>query len=159
MSFTTAQAVAVAIAQHSGDPILALLTVEHPSFGARRYARNNEKVVSNGETFAAAWFEIELPGDGAEAPSARITVANVDREFGRRLEGMPADDSCVCRIDLVLASTPDTIERSWIQFVLRRAVWDAMTVRAEIGRVHYYDEPFPYLRITTDKFRGISPDA
>lgn len=154
------RATALAIAQYADEPFIALLTIAHPSLAEPyRFARNRKKIVSNGATFSAAYFELELPGDGTDAPSANITVSNVNRKIGRSLERLPADDKTVCKIDLVLPSTPDVIERSWAQFILQNAVWDAMTVRGTIGRTQYYDEPWPSIRITTRNFRGISPEG
>lgn len=154
------RATALAIAQHADEPFIALLTIAHPSLAAPyRFARNRKSVVSNGNTFTAAFFEIELPGDGSDAPQANLTVSNVNRKIGRSLERLPADDKTVCQVDLVLPSTPNTIERSWAQFILQNAVWDAMTVRGTIGRMQYFDEPWPSIRVTTRTFRGISPEG
>ncbi|HRF08488.1 MAG TPA: DUF1833 family protein [Xanthobacteraceae bacterium] len=157
---TSARATEQAIAQHAEDPFIVLLTISHPSLAAPyRFARNREKIISNGETFGAAYFEIELPGDGDAAPQATITVANIDRRIGQALERLPADDNTICTIDIVLASTPDIIERRWEQFTLQEASWDSMALQGKVGRAMLYDEPWPNLRVTTRLFRSISADA
>jgi hypothetical protein len=159
-ALTSDRATEQAIAQHAEDPFIALLTIEHPNLETPyRFARNREKIISNGETFGASYFDLELPGDGDGAPQATITVANVNRRIGQELERLPADDQTVCTIQIVLAATPNIIEREWAQFILQDASWDAMALQGKIGRVMYYDEPFPLLRVSTRLFRGISPEA
>lgn len=152
----SAEATRQATAQHSDDPFLVLMTLTHATLADPiRIVRNRKNIVSNGNTFIAYPFEIDLPTDTAESPQARITVANVSRSIGRALEALiePPD----CAIELVLASTPDTIERSWSSFQLTDASWDFKSVVGTLQQLGYWDEPWPKQRVTPTKFPGMFP--
>ena len=153
---TSAQAVVQATAQHADDPFLVLLTISHATLADPiRIARNRQAVVSNGNTFLAYPFEISLPTDVDDSAQARITVANITRRIGQALERLVEPPDVL--IELVLASTPDTIERSWDQFSLTDVTWDAMVMTATVQQLAYWDEPWPRKRVTPRGFPGLFP--
>jgi Domain of unknown function (DUF1833) len=155
-ALSTELATEQAIAQHADEPFLVLLTIEHDTVAAPfRFVRNRTAVVSRGQEFLASHFEIDLPGDGDEAPRARITVANVDRRIGQAMQALVTPPTCL--IELVLASTPDIVERAWAQFVLDEVTWDAFAVQGTLSRITYWDEPWPYIRVTPQRFPGLFP--
>lgn len=156
MTLTTDLATEQAIAQHADDAFPVLLTISHPTLKEPyRFVRNRVPVTSRGQLFLASHFEIELPGDGDEVPKATLTVANVDRRIGQTLQAMVTPATCL--IELVLSSTPDEVERSWGQLSLTEATWDAFTVQGILSRVAYWDEPFPFIRVTPARFPGLFP--
>lgn len=156
MTLTTALATEQAIAQHADDPFLVLLTLGHPTLTQpERFVRNRIQLTSRGNLYKASHFEVELPGDGEEAPRASITVANVSRRIGQAMQTLVTPPSCV--IELVLASTPDTVERVWSGLDLLEATWDAFTVRGTLTRATNWDEPWPFIRVTPARFPGLFP--
>lgn len=156
MSLTSDLATSQAIAQHTEEAFLVLLTISHETLGQPfRFVRNRVGVTSRGNGFLASHFEIELPGDGDEVPRAVITVANVDRRIGQTLERLVTPPTCL--IELVLASTPDTVERAWDQFELLEVTWDAFTVQGTLSRRLHWDEPWPFIRVTPARFPGLFP--
>jgi hypothetical protein len=145
-----------AVAQHSDDPFLVLLTLTHETLDEPIYVvRNREPVVSNGRTFIAYPFEIELPTDTDEAPQARITIANVSRRIGRALEKLVTPP--MAKIELALASSPDVIERTYEGFEISNVSWTATQMTATLQVRHYWDEPWPRKRVTPSKFPGLFP--
>jgi len=154
MTLTSDRAVEQAIAQHADEAFLVLLTISHDTLKEPfRFVRNRTRVVSRGNEFLASHFEIELPGDSDEVPKAVITVANVDRRIGQTLQSLVTPPKCL--IELVLSSTPDIVERAWDQFELLEVTWDAFTVQGTLTRRTYWDEPWPFIRVTPARFPGL----
>lgn len=153
---TSDAATAQAVAQHADDPFLIFLTLSHPTLAEPiRIVRNRKNVVSNGNTFLAYPFEVELPTDGEEAPTAQIAIANISRRIGQTLEKLIEPPTCL--IQIALASTPDVIERSWDEFSFTQVSWDAMRMTATIQQLQYWDEPWPRKHILPSGFPGLFP--
>lgn len=148
--------ITAAIAQHSDDPFIVLLTLTHATLSAPIYiARNRENIVSRGNTYLAYPFQPSLPTDNDNAPQAKITVANVSRAIGQALERCVYSPNCL--IELVLASDPDTVERSWDEMSFTQAIWNATTVTATLEQLGYWDEPFPGVFMVPSDFPGMFP--
>lgn len=149
-------AIAQALSQHNDDPFVVLLTLTHETLATPIYiARNRENLVSRGNTYLAYPFQISLPSDNDNAPQAQITVANVSRLIGQALERCVYPPNCL--MEIVLASTPDTVERSWDEFSFTQATWDAFRVTATLEQLGYWDEPFPGVFMTPQDFPGMFP--
>jgi len=151
----SAAAKAQAVAQHADDPFLLLLTIDHADIadGPLYLANNREPVVSRGNTYVAFPLSVGLPTDSDQAPEARVTASNFDRRLGRALESIttPAE----CTIELVLASTPDTVERSWGGLSFTAAAITAETVSVGLSHINYWDQAWPRKRITPKGFPGL----
>jgi hypothetical protein len=155
-ALSTELATEQAVGQHTDEAFLVLLTITHPTVATPfRFVRNRIGVTSRGNEFLASHFEVELPDDAGEVPQARITVANVDRRIGLTLQALVGPPDVL--IELVLASTPDVVERAWSQFQLVEATWDALTVQGTLSRISYWDEPWPFIRVTPKGFPGLFP--
>lgn len=150
----TAHATEQSIAQHNDDPFLIFLTLSHDSLATPvRVVRNRKDVTSNGNLFKAYPFEIDMPTDGEEAPTARIAIANISREIGKTLERLI--EPPLCLIQLALVSDPDNIERSWDEFSFTQVDWDAMRMQAQIQHLQYWNEPWPRKRVLPIYFPGM----
>lgn len=155
MALSTA-AIRALTRRESEIPVIILLTVTHPDLASPiRLARNTigDDIVSNGNIFTAAPFELEWPSDDEEAPTAKLTAINVDRAIGEALESIvtPAD----CTIQVVLATSPNTIERQGVKFQLRNAQWDGGIMTADLGQAYFASEPWPKYRVTPAAFPSL----
>lgn len=138
----------------SDDPTLALLTIDHSSLDAPLlFVNNTENVVSNGETFVAAPFAVTLPGDGDTIKSAKLTIQNIDQEIGETI--LALSDAATITIQIVLASTPDVIEREWVDIELFNVSVDAFEVTGEFSRRQANTRRF-CRSMTPDGFPGVS---
>lgn len=147
---------AQALAQHNDDPFLVLLTLTHATLAETIYVVNNrQKLVSRGNTYIAYPFTIDLPTDNDEAPQARITIANVSRAIGYALEKLITPPLAL--IEIVLASSPDHVERSWDQFELTGVTWDAMRMTGTLRHREVWSEYYPRYRVTPKDFPGLFP--
>lgn len=155
MALTTA-AIRSLLGREGGEPIIALLTIEHADLGAPlRLARNSagDDIVSNGNTFAAAPWDIAWGADTEEAPKVEITIVNVDRVAGQAIESIT--DPATCTVQLILASAPDEILIELTNLELRNARWDAMILTAELSHFSFQAEPWPMLRVTPQFFPAL----
>ena len=110
-------------------------------------------IVSDGQTFTAAPFELEWPTDDDGPPVARLRAMNIDRAIGEALETITAP--AVCTLQIVLASSPDTIERQGNRFELRNCQWDGGFLTAELSQAQFGNEPWPKYRVTPGLFPAI----
>lgn len=124
-----------AVSDASSDPFLFLLTLTHPDLPApMRFVRNTVDIISRGNTFTAFPFDIALPGasDGAPQP-AQLAIDNVDQTIVQTLRALPPDSPPSGLIELVMASTPNTVEESLPIFKFYSASGDRFTVELELN--------------------------
>jgi len=150
MAFSAA-AIKLLMARFSKEAWLWLLIIDHADLPAPiRWVRNNEDIISDGETFAKCDFMLTIPGSGEQSRSARLAMPNVSREIGFALSTMVGAASVT--FQAVLASQPDTIELDFPGFKLRNVAWDAMIAEGELRRGEDDREPYPRVRITPGGF-------
>lgn len=111
-------------------------------------------VVSRGENFVFLPIEITLPTEQeAQAPSCSITLHDVTRYIMpliRSLNGPPS-----VKLELVLSSTPDTVEASFSEFYLTGISYNADSVSAQLMMIDYDREPMPAHSFTPALFPGL----
>lgn len=137
-------------------PIILLLKIEHDDLASPiRLARNTvgDDIASNGNVFTAVPFEFDYITDDDNAPTATLTVQNADRAVGLALESIvtPAE----CTLQIVLATSPDTIEREGLHFQLRNCQWDGWQVTGELSQAYFAQEPWPKWKITPRLFPSL----
>lgn len=130
-----------------------LLTISGAGFTTLRVCNNNENIISNGQTFIAYPFRLTLPSDGENAPVARVQIANVSREIGQAIDA--ATDNVTFQIDLILASNPDLLEKSFGGLDLRTVSRTPLIVEGEIQSASFASEPCPHIRVTPGRFPGM----
>ena len=142
--------------QNTTEVLVALMTVTHADLAAPLRlctGMPGEDIVSGGNTFIAAPFDIGWPNDDDQVPVAQLTAMNVDRAIGQALETI--NDPAEVTLQAVLASSPDTIERTAAKFQLRNARWNAIQLTADITRNTISTEPCPKYRITPLRFAAL----
>jgi hypothetical protein len=150
----TAAQVAQLLSPQSADVALALLTISGTGMDTVRLVNNTEDVVSNGETFSAFPFEVEIPSEQPDKPQ-RVTLrlCAVDRQLIAQIR---AASGCPdVQLDVVLASDPDTSLRAPYQLKLRQAGYEALVVEAELGYEEILQEKWPKWIFTTSEWPGL----
>lgn len=148
--------VATLLARQADKVLVALLTVSHADLAAPLRlctGMPGDDIVSGGNTFTAAPFDIGWPNDDDQVPVAQLVAMNVDRAIGHALESI--NDPAEVTLQAVLASSPDTIERTAAKFQLRNARWNAIQLTADITRNTISTEPCPKYRITPLHFAAL----
>lgn len=149
---------AAAFAQSTDQCFLALLTLSHPTLPQPiRVCNDGRDLVSRGLTFQRFPFEFELPEESdAAPPTVRLRICNVDRTVVAALRTAASSGEPVqVRLEIVLASSPDTIETGPFDFALREASYDAIVVEGTLVYEDLLNEPFPADTFTPTTYPGL----
>jgi hypothetical protein len=124
----SAVAVRSALAQDSREAWLLLLEIRHPTLSTPIYVvNNNENIISNGVTYQAYPFEIELAIDDSEhLPEVHLTFDNVERLLVEAIRAIDQPPDITLR--LVLSTQPNVVEMQIAGLTMRQVTWDAFTV-------------------------------
>lgn len=125
------------------DAIFALLTINPPDGSdPLRVVNNNENVVSNGNTFYPYPFTIVLPADtGERQPQVQLQIGNVDQQITTLIREMIEPPTVM--LELVVSSSPNTVERRIDFMRLRDVTYDAFTVQGVLQPINILTERFP----------------
>ncbi len=142
-------------AQETDRVFLILLTITHPELAVTiRVVNNPENIVSRGDTFLAAGFTIALPDETDQGqPRVQLQVDNVDRAMVAALRSITVAPSVV--LEVILASSPDTVEAGPFNFSLRSADYTAETILGELMYEDLLNEAFPAGSFDPSRFVGL----
>lgn len=154
MRTLSAAALSSAFSQQTDEVWLVLLTIAHPSLpSSLRFVNNMESVTSRGDLYIAFPFEIEFPEqDPDSAGEARITIDNIDRQIVQTVRQISSPPEV--RIEVVLASTPSTVEASFGGMVLRDVSYDVDKVSGTLRFEDIMSEPLS-VQMTPQRFPGM----
>ena len=142
MSRTLSQtALQALLAQNTSQAFVMLMKIEHADLTEPiRVALSNEDIASNGETYKASNFQVNLPQEREnDPPRVSVSVDNVDRNIVagiRTISGAPTFS-----LQVVLKSSPNTVEISASELTMRNAEWDEQTVTGELTYEDILNEP------------------
>lgn len=133
--------------QVSDDPFLMLVTLSHPDFSDTLYLVNNTvDIVSRGITYSAFPMEVSLPPDDGETTrEVAISFDNVSLLLISELRSIttPMD----VKIEMMLASDPDTVQLSLEELKMRSVTYDKQRVSAKL-----YMDSFLNVEMTSEKY-------
>ena len=140
--------------QETSEAFIVLIKIDHSSLSSPiRVSSDGVNTSSNGETFIAFPFELELPiSDPDQPPRARITIDNVDRSIVTAIRSISTE--ATVDIDIVLASDPNTLEISYSGFKLTNVDYDALVVSGDLGFEDFFSEPYPSRVFSPADFPG-----
>ncbi len=142
------------MAQETSEAFIVLIKIDHPNLSVPiRVSSDGVNTSSNGKTFIAFPFELELPiSDPDQPPRARITIDNVDRSIVTAIRSISTE--ATVDIDVVLGSDPDTLEVSFTGFKLVNVDYDALVVAGDLSFEDFFSEPFPSRVFSPADFPG-----
>lgn len=145
MTEVSLQALQAMFAQETEEVFLSCLTLTHPDLSVPiRVVNNTEDVVRAAGTFIGCPFEVALPSSKeGQLPQVDLRVDNVDPAILNSLRGLSQDEDVKCLLEVVLASTPDTIEAGPFDFTLRSVNYDAMTIDAALAFEDILNDRYP----------------
>ena len=142
-------------AEDTDEVFVTLLTLDNADFASPvRVCSNSENVISNGNTFVPCPFDLALPDSPEEGPStASLVIENVSREIidEIRLTATPI----TVLIEIVLASSPNTIELALPNFLLRAIEANAETISGELLTDDTSNDAWPTDRMDPGRVPGI----
>lgn len=140
--------------QESGGSDAMLLTIENSDGPPLRLTTNSEDIVSRSKTFISYPFALELPSDQSGAISeARISIDNVARALVDEVRNL--SDPLVMTLELVMVATPDTVEMSFSDYLLRNTNIDELSISGTLTQENYVTERYPKDIISGMHFTGI----
>ena len=149
----TAPALAELTAEASSDAMIALLTFTNADLTETIRLSNDPTTrlssdppvygtQSRGNDYLYLPIDLTLPIDAeGRIPSAVLKIDNVDQQLVDLVRSI--DTPASCKIELVYASDPDTVEIEWDEMVTREASYDATTVSLTISYEALMGQPFP----------------
>ena len=130
-TFSPAMA-AACLAQQTAEVLLACLTISGDGLPTFRICSDSVPLETTDGTFQPYPFEIDLPEDVERSPGqVELRICNVDREVTRLLkeyEGIPQ-----ARLEIRLASQPDTVEMGPFDFTVLSAEANELTISLKLG--------------------------
>jgi hypothetical protein len=135
--------------------VLMKITSTQLGFEPIRLAKDQfGTVVSSGETYIGCPFEASMLSDQDEnLPESVISIQNIDREIVNMVRTLISAPTIT--ITVVLASSPNVIERGPFSLKLRDVNWNAIVVTGKIKLEDILNEPFPGESMTPDLFPGM----
>ena len=151
----TASAVNQLTAEASSDPMLVLLTIDHTSIDPFYLVNDTVNLVSRGNTYLAFPFKIILPDDADDESTkvCKIEIDNTTLELITALRSIT--EQLDAKLELVLASSPDTVVMSLPDLKLTSITYNKSTISCilnqedflslEVGVESYVPSVFPGL--------------
>jgi hypothetical protein len=148
-------AIEALMAQVTDEAFLILLSFEYvPTGEIFRCVLNTENVTSGGHVYEATYFEFTLPETGSGAPQGcEVSVDNVDQRMIGLLRSIT--EPLKVKIQLVLASSPNTIEMELSDLLMREVTWDALKIRGKLVSDDPLNQAFPAHLYEPRTFEGI----
>lgn len=139
--------------QDTDEVWLTLLTIESPELQAPlRFVNNNASITSRGNVYVAFPFDLEFPGQDEENPGeARLVIDNIDRMIVNFIRSITTPPKVT--IEVILASSPSTVEAAFSNMTLRNVTYDAKTVSGLLKFEDIVIEPVTYA-MTPERFPG-----
>ncbi|MFU0504003.1 DUF1833 family protein [Pseudaminobacter sp. NGMCC 1.201702] len=152
-------------AQETGEVLVVLLTITHPDYATPLRISSDPTTllseaplqygtVSRGETYLFAPFSTSLPDDMDErAPTARFVLENISRDLVELVRSVSTPAKAT--IEVVLASSPDSVEIEYPEFDVKNASYNANVMTLELSIDALTDEPYPSGTFSPASFPGL----
>jgi len=110
-------------------------------------------LTSRGNQYIFLPFELTLPNDDDSDPGCQLTMHDVTRSLMPTLRTLTGPPSVT--IELVLASSPGTVEASFTGFQLGAVSYTDSTITGQLVVASLAHEPFPCHTFTPSYFPGL----
>lgn len=142
-------------AQETAEEFVVLIAIAHPDLETSiRVNSSGKDTISNGETFFAYPFEVVLPDDVDDRPPrAKLRIDNISQEIVlavRTISSAP-----FVTIQIVMVSSPNTIEAEFPDFLLSNITYDQLTVEGDLTLEEFIGEPYPARVFSPADFPGL----
>lgn len=143
------------LAREADSPVVAAVTLQHDKWGEPiRLVKDTQALVSRGWTFAPAWFDLQIVGDGDEPPRATLSIPNVDQVIGEMVQLLDGDPAEVTLEAISLAYPDEPLYRA-ARLELRGINISAVIVSGSLSLRDYGTEKFGKIRVTPRLFPAL----
>ena len=132
------------LAPETGEQLVLLVEISEAALSPPvRVCTGGADIVSLTRTFLAYPFEIDLPGEGDDQiiTRGRLRIDNVDPLIVTAIK--TAQTRPDVKLELILASAPDVIEKTYSRLKLGDPGADAATIDADLLAPDFSEEVFP----------------
>ncbi len=106
------------------------------------------------DVFYFVLMSVIIPDESRGTPArSQLVLENVTSDMVALVRSIVSPAKC--RIDIVAASNPDMIERTYDDLEITKASYDADRVTLEVGLENFANEPWPSQRMTKSRFPGL----
>lgn len=120
------------LSRETDEVFLVTMRISHSSFPTIRIVNNTQSITKSDGIYQPFPFSIVLPNDTEEqVPQMQVQFDNIDEmitDAVRTVSGRPN-----CSFEVVLASSPNTVEAGPYNFTIMSAQYDAKTVSCTLG--------------------------
>ncbi len=143
------------LSQYTSEVWLQLLTIYNVDGDVLiRIVDNPEAITSRGNEYLAAHWDLHLPpSDPDRLPVAQFRFSAATRELIEDIRSLTTSISIVH--ELVLASSPDTIEVGPIRYTLKDVQYNANSIEGTLGFEDILSETYPKDTFVPSKFPGL----
>lgn len=153
-TMTKAELHAWSTVRFSTEAAILLVTIIHPELETQRLARNTDDVESRGETFRAAWFEVDWVNNDGNAPRCELSVPNVNyREIGQRYLYVRSRPKVI--LELVASGDPDVLIGSVRHLELQNVKPDPLFVTGTLAGKDHSTEPLGKIVVLPSNFSAL----
>lgn len=139
-------------AQESDEVAVCLITVTHPELTDPIRLSTDPTTrlstdpllygtKSRGDDYSFVPINVMIPEEGEEAPAATLEIDNTDLGLITAIRSVTQAASV--KIEIVLASDPDTVEIEYPAMTVSHVDYDAQTIRFSLAIDSLATEPFP----------------
>jgi len=148
-------AAASALAPQTAEVWVTCLTISGAGLDTIRICNDSVPAVRAGGTFQPYAFEAELPEDTEDwNGTIPVRIDNVDRAVSRKVRAYAGIPSC--RLEVVLASSPNTVEMGPFDFSVLTADSDETTLVLSLGYAEgFLDQAVPAQTYTPSTSPGL----
>lgn len=141
------------IARRSDDPAVMLVTIMHEALETIRLVRDTQDLVSRGETFKAAWFEVDWVNDDGGLPRCSLSVPNVDPALGQMFLRQSTPPQVT--LEVVAVSQPDEPLARVPRLDLRSLRVDPIAVTGDLVGKDHSAEPLGSIVVLPSNFPAL----
>jgi len=123
-------------ASTTGAAFLTLLTITAGALPPLRVVNDMQPLVSRGLTFIAYPFSIVLASSLADAqPTVSLAIDNVSQDLIEYIRGF--EDTPTVKVEMVLSSSPDRVDRAINFLRLSSVTYDALKVSGTLMPIDF----------------------
>lgn len=148
------QALSALTAEETGEVFLFLLTLDHETLATPiRVVNDMVGHTSRTNFFTAYPFSIVMPlDDGETFPTLKFTIDNVDQSLVEIIRTLTSPPEAM--LEVVLASSPDTLELSVENMLIRKIDYNATTININAQVNDILNQKFPNRMYTPQYYPG-----
>lgn len=123
------------LAQETGEVFLVCVTINHPSFATPyRQVADQVPLTRSAGVFEPFAFTLSLPNEQDDSPpTTQMQIDNVDSKILQAIRTLPAGARPDIVLEIVLAATPNVVEKGPYNFKFLSVDYDAASINGTLG--------------------------